>query len=230
MKTKDFRGFRFGNIHTSDLNLEVVSSSGKYENRTLPSTNDSVVDVPGGDGQYYFGSVYKNREFTCNVAFDNVSEKIYRKMRQVFSTDKLQDLVFDEEPYKTWKAKLKGKPEFKSICFINNDTGERVYKGDGKLTFILYFPYALGKDKYIVRAADYYITHTPVCIINKGQKDETFVKNDTFNYSPIDPDVKYHYNVSPSNNHDPIHNNKDYSYSPNDGVVWKTGFPTTEQV
>ena len=24
---------------------------------------------------------------------------------------------FDEEPYKTWKAKLKGKPEFKSICF-----------------------------------------------------------------------------------------------------------------
>lgn len=230
MKTKDFRGFRFGNIHTSDLNLEVVSSSGKYENRTLPSTNDSVVDVPGGDGQYYFGSVYKNREFTCNVAFDSVSEKIYRKIRQIFSTDKLQDLVFDEEPYKTWKAKLKGKPEFKSICFINKDTGERVYKGDGKLTFICYFPYALGKDKYIVRAADYYITHTPECIINQGQKDETFVKNDTFNYSPIDPDVKYHYNVSPNNGRDPIHNNKDYSYSPNDGVVWKTGFPTTEQV
>lgn len=252
MKTKDFRGFRFGNIHTSDLNLEVVSSSGKYENRTLPSTNDSVVDVPGGDGQYYFGSVYKNREFTCNVAFDSVSEKIYRKIRQIFSTDKLQDLVFDEEPYKTWKAKLKGKPEFKSICFINHDTGERVYKGDGKLTFICYFPYALGKDKYIVRAADYYITHTPECIINQSLKDDTFVKNDTFNYSPIDTEKKeyqkYHYNVAPStleggepNYENPnyrdilhcndIHKNGDpIDYNPNDRTPWKTGFPTIEQV
>ena len=28
---KDFVGFRFGNIHTSDLNLLVVSSGDRYE-------------------------------------------------------------------------------------------------------------------------------------------------------------------------------------------------------
>jgi len=74
MKPIDFRGFRFGKIHTSDLHLEVVSTSDRYEPRILPAPTDTTIDVPGSDGQYYFGSVYKNREITCNLAFDNVSE------------------------------------------------------------------------------------------------------------------------------------------------------------
>jgi hypothetical protein len=74
MRAIDFRGFRFGKVHSSDLNLEVVSTSNKYENRVLPAPTDTTVDIPGGDGQYYFGSIYKNREITVNVAFENVSE------------------------------------------------------------------------------------------------------------------------------------------------------------
>ena len=92
MKFKDFQGFRFGKIHTSDLNLEVVSVSNRYEARTLPSPVDTIQDVPGGDGQYYFGSVNKNREITVNVAFDNISENDYRRIKQLFATDKLLDL------------------------------------------------------------------------------------------------------------------------------------------
>jgi hypothetical protein len=40
MQLRDFRGFRFGKVHSSDLNLEVVNSSGYYEARTLPNPND----------------------------------------------------------------------------------------------------------------------------------------------------------------------------------------------
>ena len=36
----DFRGFRFGNVHSSDLHLEVVSTSNRYEARTLPAPTD----------------------------------------------------------------------------------------------------------------------------------------------------------------------------------------------
>lgn len=248
MRTVDFRGFRFGKIHTSDLNLEVVSTSNRYEPRMLPAPTDQTVDIPGSDGQYYFGSIYKNREITCNVAFDNVSEQIYRKIRQLFSTDKLQDLVFDEEPYKTWKAKLKSKPEFKSLCFTDKETGQRVYKGDGKLNFICYYPYAFGFDKYIIRAADYYMLNPPECIINESYSDETFVKNNkNKNYGRILPeDIKYNYNMNPSdyeggdtdNNNiensfyrDKSHRNKENrSWNPNDNTIWKTGFPTPEQV
>jgi hypothetical protein len=60
---------------------------------------------------------------------------------------------------------LKSKPDFKSICFIDKETGQRVYKGDGKLSFICYYPYAFGFNKYIVTAADYYILTPPESII-----------------------------------------------------------------
>lgn len=239
MRAIDFRGFRFGKVHSSDLNLEVVSTSNKYENRVLPAPTDTTVDIPGGDGQYYFGSIYKNREITVNVAFENVSEQIYRKIRQLFATDKPQDLVFDEEPYKTWKAKLKSKPDFKSLCFTDKETGERVYKGDGKLTFICYYPYAFGFDKYVVRAADYYMLNPPECIINEAYSDETFVKNNkNKDFKALPEDTKYHYNTNPSDYEgntdklrDKSHRNKlDRGWEPNDKLPWKTGFPTPEQV
>ena len=246
MKLNDFRGFRFGKIHTSDLHLEVVSTSNRYEARILPAPTDITTDISGGDGQYYFGSTYKNREITCEVAFDSVSEQDYRKIRQLFATDKLLDLVFDEEPYKTWKAKLKNKPEFKSLCFTDKETGKRVYKGSGKLTFICYFPYAFGFDKYVVRAADYYLLNPPRCIIEEAQSDETFVKNSKQKpRQSLTPDTKYHYNLAPSdyeggttaenialsNLRDKEHRNKeDRDWSPNDDLIWKSGFPTIDQV
>lgn len=242
MRAKDFQGFRFGKIHSSDLNLEVVSVSNRYEARTLPAPVDSVSDIPGGDGQYYFGSVNKNREITVNIAFDNVSETDYRKIKQLLATDKLLDLVFDEEPYKTWKAKIKTKPEFKSLCFTDKETGKRVYKGDGRIVFVCYFPYAYGFDKYIVRSADYYTLHTPECIIkNLQESDNTFVNKRKEKIQEVpSEDIRYHYNLNPSDYEGGVSTNKlrdadhrnrgDRAWDPNMKTPWKTGFPSVEQV
>ena len=247
MTPRDFRGFKFGNIHSSDLKLEVVSTSNRYEARTLPAPSDTVQDIPGSDGQYYFGSVYKNREITVNVAFDSVTEQIYRKIRQLFATDKLLDLVFDEEPYKTWKAKLKAKPEFKSLCFIDDD-GNRVYKGDGKLQFICYFPYAFGFDKYVIKASDYYMLTPPeqiLCEISNDEDDFYFASRNLPTPAWIPADLRYHYNVNPSDETfmrisptisefvpraEQYQNKGDRGWNPNDGIDWKTGYPTIEQV
>jgi len=52
---EDFIGFRFGNIHTEELHIKVVSSSSRYQKNLLPSPTDYTVEVPGGNGKYYFG-------------------------------------------------------------------------------------------------------------------------------------------------------------------------------
>ena len=88
-KLNDFIGFRFGNIHSSDLNLVVVSSSNRYNKNLLPEPQDHSVTVPGGDGKYYFGQNFNTREFQVNVAFDSVSEPTFRKIAQLFACDKL---------------------------------------------------------------------------------------------------------------------------------------------
>ena len=208
---KDFTGFRFGNVHTKDLHLVVVTSSDRYEKNLLPSPKDYTVEVPGGDGNYYFGQTFDSREFTCDVAFDSVDEQTWRQISQLFSTDKLQDLVFDELPYKTYRAKLKSKPEFKFICFTNRDTGDRVYKGEGTLNFVCYYPYAFGFNKYIVRAADYYLKTPPETIIKTHSRAEhEYAKN---LIEPLDKHTKDFYNVV-NNSNEP----------------WKGGYPTFEQV
>lgn len=246
MQTIDFRGFRFGKNHTSDMKIEVVSTQDRYKGRVLPSPSDKSEDIPGSDGKYYFGSLYKTREFSCSIAFDNLSEQDYRRIRQIFSTDKLQDLVFDEEPYKTWKAKVKTAPDFKHICFTDAETGLRVYKGEGQIDFICYYPYAFGFKKYLVQAADYYALTPPECIIAEAATDETFIKSkkNKESFSNVPQDIKYQYNVNPSDYEggatvknvnekryrDKSHRNKrDKDWDTNNGI-WKTGFPTYEQV
>lgn len=165
---KDFLGFRFGNIHTEELHLTVVSSGNRYNRNLLPEPTDYTVDIPGANGKYYFGQTYNVREFSVDVAFDNITENIWRKISQVFSTDKLQDLVFDENPYKVYKAKLKNAPDFKFICFKDKETGQRIYKGEGNLSFICYHPLAYCFNKYVVRAANFYKCIAPENIINKN--------------------------------------------------------------
>ena len=158
---EDFKGFRFGNIHSSDLRLTVVSSGDRFNKNVLPSQNNYTTDIPGGDGTYYFGQTFGNREFTINVAFEDIDEMTWRRISQIFSNDKLQDLVFDENPYKTYRAKLSQKPDFKFVCFRDKLSGERVYKGEGTLNFICYHPLAYCFNKYIIKASDNYKWHYP---------------------------------------------------------------------
>lgn len=209
---KDFRGFRFGNIHSKDLHLEVVSSGSRYDKNLLPEPTDYKMEIPGSNGNYYWGQTFSTREFTINIAFDSIDEQTWRRMAQLFSTDKLQDLVFDENPYKTYRAKLKSAPNLTYVCFKDRETQQRIYKGEGTLNFICYHPLAYCFNKYIVRAADFYKCTQPQAIINK----EATTYNPYFKEPKprmLPGLIKDHYNV------------KDNMATP-----WKGGYPTIEQV
>lgn len=191
---EDFKGFRFGNIHSSDLHLTVVSSSDRFNKNALPSQKNYTTDVPGGNGDYYFGQTFGNREFTVNVIFEEIDEFTWRRISQVFSSDKLQDLVFDENPYKTYRAKLSQKPNFKYVCFNDKLSGERVYKGEGTLIFTCYHPLAFCFNKYLIKAADNYKWHYPWEL----KEDKT---NDRSKFNPllegkkITGEILDHYNI-----------------------------------
>ena len=208
---RDFIDFRFGNYYSKDLHLLAVSSGGRYNKNLLPTPTDYTDDVPGGDGQYYFGQVFKNREFTIEVAFDSVSEENFRLIAQLFACDKLQDLVFDEEPYKVYRAKLRSAPDFKHICFTDRHSGKRVYKGEGTLNFICYYPYAYCFNRYVVRAADYYQCLQPEEIITNSIEDNPYKIKKKPKLLP--GRIKNHYNVEPNLN-----------------TPWKGGYPAKEQV
>lgn len=143
----DFIGFSFNEHRSEKLGIVRVSDGSRYNEDLVPTAQDKTVQVPGGDGFYYFGSDYTQRQFSINIAFDELTEKQFRELQQVFGTKELGKLVFDERPYKYYMVKS-GKPQLKYICF--GEEGEaRTYKGEGTLTFTAYYPFAKSVFKFL---------------------------------------------------------------------------------
>ena len=147
----DFISFSFNEHRSESLGIVRVSDGSRYNEDLVPTTQDKTVQVPGGDGFYYFGSDYTQKPFTIPIAFDGLTEKQFRELQQVFGTKELGKLVFDERPYKYYMVKS-SKPQLKYICFGKD--GERIYKGEGTLTFTAYYPFAKSIFKFLNEYSD----------------------------------------------------------------------------
>lgn len=143
----DFIGFSFNGYRSEELGIVRVSDGSRYNEDLLPTSQDKTVQVPGGDGFYYFGSDYTQRQFSINIAFDELTEAQFRKLQQVFGTKELGKLIFDERPYKYYMVKS-GNPQLKYICF-GKEGDPRIYKGEGTLTFTAYYPFAKSVFKFL---------------------------------------------------------------------------------
>ena len=143
----DFIGFSFNGYRSEELGIVRVSDGSRYDEDLLPTSQDKTVQVPGGDGFYYFGSDYTQRQFSINIAFDELTEAQFRKLQQVFGTKELGKLIFDERPYKYYMVKS-GNPQLKYICF-GKEGNPRIYKGEGTLTFTAYYPFAKSVFKFL---------------------------------------------------------------------------------
>lgn len=147
MVKEDFVGFTFNDKHSSDLGIIRTSDGSRYNYDLLPTFQDVTLQVPGGDGTYYFGSHYTERQFPIPIAFDSLTEEKFRLLVDTFSTKELKRLIFDEAPYKYYMAKPSGTLQLKYICF--DEGGVRIYKGEGTLNFVAYYPFAKSVHKFL---------------------------------------------------------------------------------
>ena len=143
----DYMGFSYGTkadgtpMHSSDLGIVRVSDGSRFNENLLPTIQDKTVQVPGGDGTYYFGSYYTQRQFTISFAFDDLTEEGFTKLKRHFGDKQVHDLIFDEAPYKAYRAKVTGTATIKHIPFAEGETN-RIYKGEGSIQFTCYEPFA----------------------------------------------------------------------------------------
>lgn len=152
----DFISFTYNGVHSTELGIVRTSSSNRYNDQLVPTSQDKTVVVPGGNGTYFFGSNYTQRAITLNIAYDEVTEATLCRMRKVFSADTIHPLIFDDAPYKVYYAKVSGQPQLNYIPFQNYDSDflggtPRIYKGEGTINFVCYDPFAhcLNDYKYL---------------------------------------------------------------------------------
>ena len=160
----DFIGFSFNGRHSSEFNVYLVSNGSRYQDVLVPSPTDYTEQVPGRAGELYFGSDIESRQFSISIAYDDLSERQVRQLRQWLTPKATGELIFDERPYKAYSAKISGSPTLDFICFDKTD-GSRVYKGEGSIEFICYYPYARvsGERKEL----QYYMNNPNIININQ---------------------------------------------------------------
>lgn len=148
----DFIGFTFNGVHSSTLGIIRVSNGSRYIEDLLPSYQDKVVEAPGTDETFYFGSYYKQKIININFAFDSLTESQIRTLKQTFADKEIHELWFDETPYKAYNVKVNGNPQLKYICFDIEEEkyrSKRIYKGEGTLSFIAFYPFAHSRFNHI---------------------------------------------------------------------------------
>ena len=146
MSLHDFCGFTWRGDHSSKYGIVRVSDGSRYNDTILPAFQDTTQKMPGSDGTLYWESFYTNKTFSINIAFDHLTEDNYRKLRQWLNGKDRGELIFDEAPYKTYTVKLQSAPQLKTICF--NESNQRIYKGEGTISFVAYYPFARGRYKF----------------------------------------------------------------------------------
>ena len=146
MSLHDFCGFTWRGDHSSKYGIVRVSDGSRYNDTILPAFQDTTQKMPGSDGTLYWESFYTNKTFSINSAFDHLTEDNYRKLRQWLNGKDRGELIFDEAPYKAYTVKLQSAPQLKTICF--NEDNQRIYKGEGTISFIAYYPFARGVYKF----------------------------------------------------------------------------------
>lgn len=140
-KQQDFIGFTFDGVHSSDLGILRVSSGSRFSEDLLPSFTDQTLTNPGSEETYYFGTTYTQRVISIDIAYDNMTELHKRKLTQLLGQKKLSKLIFDEHPYKYYLCKPSAAPNLTYVPF-GGDGEDRIYKGEGKLTFLVTYPFA----------------------------------------------------------------------------------------
>lgn len=99
-------GFTFNGVHSSTFGI-VMRSKGR---QVLPSTQDAYMQVPGRAGSYLFPQAYNDRIISvdCAIITDTL-ENLRSELRDIaawLSVTDREALVFDDEPDKTYMAKL----------------------------------------------------------------------------------------------------------------------------
>ena len=158
-----FLGFTYNGRHSSELGIVRINTGNRAEMPLSPSFKDSTAEVPGGKGLYYFNTQIQQRQFTINFAYDDLTEKDVRELREWLNPLEQGELIFDEEPYKAYTVKPNTQPKLSYLVFNKEITTEtfklyepstvkssgRVYKGEGAIGLTAYYPYAKAPYKTI---------------------------------------------------------------------------------
>lgn len=138
----DFIGVSFKGKHLlRDYNIYRVSKSNRYDMHLNANVKLNTATEKTFETTYFFGGNRQPLQFTLDFAFDSLTAKQLKEVRQLFSPTSIGELIFDEHPYKVYDAKVTDTPKMNFVLFGEDDE-ERIYKGEMTIQLTAYYPFA----------------------------------------------------------------------------------------
>lgn len=144
----DFLAFAFGDFVSSNAGIIRTSDGDRYNINLVPPMQDKTADVPGGDGQYYFGTTHKPKIFSISFAFDDLTKEQLRTIKQTFAGKEMREFCLSEESDKIYMVKVTSQPSLKALCFFDGD--DERYRGEGSVQFTAYWPYGRNVEESVL--------------------------------------------------------------------------------
>ena len=153
-----YMGFTFDGRHSSEFGLLVVSDGSRYHQNLSSQFSDSVVQVPGRNGGYYFGTQLGMKDFQINCVYDNMSTHTMHEIQRWLYPNKVGWLIFDETPYKKYLVKLSDVPSFDFIPFDKQENiksyqiRKEILKGELDISFFSFNEFGYENEEYEVQS------------------------------------------------------------------------------
>ena len=176
-----FLGFTYNGIHSSVLGITRVNNGDRNEKSLMPEEKEIKVEKINNDGAYYFGSSYSKRVFNIDFAFEEISEEQLKKIKLYWNDKKIHELIFDEEPYKVYSAKITSIATMKYVAF-DKTPQERVYRGEGSITFTCFYPFARSRYNCI---EDYTTISVPEWVSDADQDKYNVLENGEYSKNVV---------------------------------------------
>lgn len=151
LHNRSFISFMYGGKHIEDFGFIAVINGGRLQKLQYGSFDDLISEYDILDGQFYWGSRFKNNTFDIQLATDGVTEDQLSDFKNWFMPGKIRELVLAEYPNRAIWARVVAVPSFSLIPFeeereiiINQNTYKTkmgLYKGEMTLSLVADEPF-----------------------------------------------------------------------------------------
>ena len=153
-----YLGFTFDGRHSSEFGLLVVSDGSRYHQNASSNFSDTVTQVPGYNGGYYFGTQLGMKDFEINCVFEEMTTHTWHEVQRWLYPNKVGWLIFDETPYKKYLVKISNIIQPSFIPFDSKQSQiksykfqKEIWKGEVNISFFSFDEYGYENENYEVQ-------------------------------------------------------------------------------
>ena len=156
---RSFISFSYGGKNIEDFDLIATTSGDRLERDAYASFNDLTSTYDTIQGQFFWGTYFKNNSITFDLATDGITQDKLDEFKRWFRPGIMKELILAEHPNRAIMARVAQPPQFKLLPFEHPiqlqiddkiyNTKTTVYRGEIVLEMVMDEPFWYAKQNVL---------------------------------------------------------------------------------